>query len=480
MKNSKFWFVNKDGLTCKINLEILLKQCDLSGFHTYNKALVQVVNNEIHFRDDNFFYDFLKATINGKNQFQEDVAKDRFERDMLSQGRKLITRLRELDKSLILVDEKESAVKFFKNGYLTITSESIILNDYSSLGNKLLWHGKIQDRDWSSETIEDSLFRSFIDNSIGISDYTRLVLGYLTHDFNEEGKGYLVVLTDKTQRRIEGGGTGKNLLCSILELTISKTEVSAEQLKYDSTLMQSWDFQRLFIISDAGAKFNWPFLKNLITGNTQHKKLYQNEEQISYKEMPKFVVSTNHSVPEDDGGLNRRIRILEFSSFYKENGGVDVYHGGMFPLIWSETDYFGYDHFIAECIQLYFINKGQIKEVNISESGNIKRFIGNYGEDLYDFIDTNFEIWLEKGMFTTQEFNSEINKFLNQKSNQKDFSNAKLNNAIESFVVLKNGKEPEFNYAYYKSKKHNNTRYRVFEKKTIGELVTEINHLSSN
>ena len=152
----------------------------------------------------------------------------------------------------------------------------------------------------------------------------------------------------------------------------------------------------------------------------------------------------------------------------------------MFPSIWSETDYFGFDQFIAECIQHYFINKGQIKEADISESGNIKRFIGNYGEDLYDFIDTNFEIWLEKGMFTTQEFNVEINRFLNQRSNQKDFSNAKLNNAIESFVALKNGKETENKYAYYKSKKIGNVRFRVFDKKPIGELVTNINHLSSN
>ena len=83
-------------------------------------------------------------------------------------------------------------------------------------------------------------------------------------------------------------------------------------------------------------------------------------------------------------------------------------------------------------------------------------------------------------MFTTAEFNLEINSFLNQKSNQKDFSNAKLNNAIESFVALKNGKETEFEYAYYKSKKISNARYRVFEKKPIGELVTDINHLSSN
>ena len=480
MKNSKFWFINKDSLTCKINFEKLLEQCELSGFYTYNKALVQVVNNEIHFRDENFFYDLLKTLINEKNKVLQDVARDRFERDMLSQGRKLITRLRELNKSLILVDEKESAVKFFKNGYLTITAESIILNDYNSLGNKLIWHYKIQNRDWSIENIEDCLFKSFVHNSIGVSDYTKLILGYLSHDFNEEGKGYLIVLTDQTQHKIEGGGTGKNLLCTILELTISKMEVSAEQLKYDSTLLQSWDFQRLFIISDAGAKFNWLFLKNLVTGNTQHKKLYQNEEQISYEEMPKFVVSTNNSVPEDDGGLNRRFRILEFSSFYKKQGGVDAYHGGMFPSIWSETDYFGFDQFIAKCIQQYFINKGQIQEAGISESGNIKRFIGNYGEDLYDFIDTNFEIWLEKGIFTTQEFHYEVNKFLNQKSNQKDFSNAKLNNAIESFVVLKNGKETGFKYAYFKSHKINNIRHKVFEKKPIGELVTDINRLNSN
>jgi hypothetical protein len=37
----------------------------------------------------------------------------------------------------------------------------------------------------------------------------------LSHDFNEEGKGYLVVLTDKTQSRIGGGGQ-EPTLCQFL------------------------------------------------------------------------------------------------------------------------------------------------------------------------------------------------------------------------------------------------------------------------
>lgn len=464
--DNTFWKFNDSESKVSINFEAVLVVSKQNGFRLHNGVLVQIEENRIFYRDNNFYFDYLKSLIKIDNSEINSIVKDKFERDMLSQGYKLIKRLPNLDTTNILQDEKLVAYKFFANGYIQITATKIYFFEYDTLVDKLIWDHNVVDRDWSNTFSEEFLYKKFISNSVGLSDYTRLLIGYLTHDFNEEGKGYLVVLTDKVEDKREGGGTGKNVFSSLLKLSIKTFDISAEQIRFDSSFMQSWSGQRLFIISDAGKKFNWDFLKNLVTGNTQQKKLYQDEIQIDFKDMPKYLISTNLSVPMEDGGINRRVRILEFSRFYKENIGVDAFHGGMFPQIWTVDDWFAYDHFIAECLQFYFDRGGTIDQVEISNTGEIKRFIQNYGEEVYDFISINFVSWIEKGTYTTSEFKSLVASYLRGNGFNDSFSNTRLNRAIYDYLELwhKNNPNTSYNVVYHKDKKISNKRYKVFEK----------------
>jgi hypothetical protein len=63
--------------------------------------------------------------------------------------------------------------------------------------------------------------------------------------------------------------------------------------------------------------------------------------------MPQIRYLNKHSVPED-GGLNRRFGSRSFSTFIKNTEALMFYHGGMFPLIWSDADYFAFDQFVNE------------------------------------------------------------------------------------------------------------------------------------
>lgn len=475
MGSVKFWKVYASKNLAKINFEAILLVANHLGYRIYKNQLVQIIENRIYFRDNNYFYDELKSLIDETKLRYQNLAKDRFERDMLSQGEKLIKRLKPLDASKLLKDGRDFSYKFYLNGYLFISKDEITLFDYSMLNDSLIWENKIVNRNWEFTDNKKCHYVEFINNSIGKSNFTKSIIGYLSHDFNEEGKGYLIVLTDQVEDVKEGGGTGKNLFSSLFKYTINTFELSAEQMKFDSSFMQSWSNQRLFIISDAGAKFNWNFLKNTITGNTQYKKLYQDEIQIDFEDMPKYIISTNFSVPMDDGGINRRIRILEFSPFYKVNLGVDVYHKGMFPEIWTEEDWKGYDVFIAECLQTYFNNSGRIEQVKISNTGDIKRFVQNYGEDVYDFIDSNFNYMIEKQKFTTSEFDNLVDNYLRKNKSKDSFTRTNLNRAIDEYVKIWNRTHTETNFIinFIKDKKEGNVRYKYFEKRKIFENLDE-------
>lgn len=474
MESIKFWRVYSSKSLAKINLEEVLNISDILGFKLYNNKLVQIVNNKIYIREENYFFDLLKSLIKESKLKSELLAKDRFERDMLNQGKRLIKRLKQLDKSKILKDERKTAYRLFSNGYVMISESEIVLKDYSTLKDSLIWDSKITNREFIICENYECLYTEFLKNSIGISNFTKSIIGYLAHDFNEEGKGYLLVLTDQVENKKDGGGTGKNLFCVLLKETTNILEVSAEQIRYDSSLLQSWNGERILNISDAGKKFNWEFLKNIITGNTQQKKLYQDEITIDYSDMPKFLVSTNLSVPTDDGGLNRRIRVLEFSPFYKINNGVDAYHGGYFPEIWSQSDWFGYDNFINDCLQQYFKNNCQIEQVEISGSGELKRFKLNYGEDVFDFIEIHYENWIKGGAISTADFNNLMMKYTKENKTLDQFSNTKLNKAIEEYIEIKNKtNNSEYRIKFIKDKKIGNVRHRVFETQLLNALVFE-------
>jgi hypothetical protein len=107
---------------------------------------------------------------------------------------------------------------------------------------------------------------------------------------------------------------------------------------------------------------------------------------------------------------------------------------------------------VVECIQLYLLIK--VSKASIEWAEALRGFVGNM-EDLYDLLIQILTFGLIRGMiFTTQEFNlSNINRSFWIKGNQREFSNIKLNSAIESYIVLRNERETMYKYTYYKENK---------------------------
>ncbi|MGM1429549.1 bifunctional DNA primase/polymerase [Sphingobacterium lactis] len=295
-------------------------------------------------------------------------------------------RLPNLDNSQLLADEVNASYICYSNCIIEVTSDGIKQHDYTFLTEKGLYvlDKNVAKRSYYFDVAGSELFRDFLINALGFSNYVKKVLGYLAHKGKRENSTFLVVQTERVANTKDGGGSGKNVTTGMLNHFNSIYEVDGSSAKVDATLTQGWSDEGIVVISDVKRNFPYAALKNAITNNMLCKRLYQNLTIIPFKESPKFIVSTNYSYDTGDGGLDRRIRPLEYTDFYSKQGGVDKYHGKLFPDDFTEEDWKGFDDVMIECLQTYFQANGVIEKIELSDTGKIKQMNSKYGEMVMD------------------------------------------------------------------------------------------------
>lgn len=316
-------------------------------------------------------------------------------------------RLANLDPEILLKDGRNSAYKCYKNGIVEVDSTGVKLHNYSFLSDNDLFvlDKNVEERNYFFDVEGSPLFKEFITNSLGWTSYIKKVLGYLAHKGKRENSTFLIVQTERVASVKEGGGSGKNVTTSMLNYFNKIHEVDGASAKVDATLTQGWSDEGIVVISDVKRNFPYVGLKNAITNNMLCKRLYQNIAVIPFKESPKFIVSTNYSYDTGDGGLDRRIRVLEYTNFYSRQGGVDKYHGKMFPDDFTAEDWKGFDDVMIECLQAYFEANGEIEKIELSDTGKIKQLTSKYGdavleqfEELVDNLSQNIPVGFVKNL----------------------------------------------------------------------------------
>ncbi|WPU91829.1 hypothetical protein SNE25_21155 [Mucilaginibacter sabulilitoris] len=200
------------------------------------------------------------------------------------------------------------------------------------------------------------------------------------------------------------------------------------------SFFQSWNGQRIFGISDVPKNFDFAFLKEPATGSFIWKKLFKDEVEVDNKYAPKFMVQTNFSYENSDGGLMRRIIPLEFTNFFTACGGLDVYFNAHFPKGWDDMDYAGFDSLIATSIQEWLKAGRKLTATELTETGWMKQWEQTYGHAT-SFILNSWESWTTTGFITNEEFKKTMESFYNENHVQKTYwpSSAKLNQAIKAY-----------------------------------------------
>ncbi|WP_285011277.1 bifunctional DNA primase/polymerase [Pedobacter faecalis] len=403
-------FIKYDSESEKLSVsyESLLYVAKELGLYGYQGQIVYVSGHVVEKITDRQFQDILKSYIREEEADEYEKLCNVFEKFLKENTKFIATRLALLEESLIAKDTRNDCYKFYQNGYIHITKESVDFSTYDNF-DRLVWKDRIQLRDYV--TGKGGRFVEYLNLALVKPEDAKPAIGYLAHEWKDETTGFIIVLTESCYDPRMGGGSGKNVFCNLLKLTTTYTSKPSIQGKFDESYFQSWNGERVFGISDLHKNFDFKNFKEPATGSFALKKLWKDITTVKVEDAPKFIMQTNYSYTDSDGGLIRRIIPLEFTDFFTRCGGLDVHFGIHFPNGWTDEDYSGYDNYIAECVQVWMQNGCKLKPGELTEEGWLKKFEQNYGEVASGIISECFNDFVSKGEITNEDFKKVISNY---------------------------------------------------------------------
>lgn len=392
------------------------------GFCLYRGDLYKIIGKLIYPSNDRDLQDTLKERIDPEHPEYIKIC-NAYEAFMQKNTKYMMSRLQIITRNHFLNDASNSCYKFFKSGYIKIMAEKIFYREYKNFPkNKYILSTKVQPREFRlNQQGKYSEFLRLATDWANRSENIMSIIGYLCHEYKDETTGYIIVLTEQCPDPKDGGGSGKNLFCNLLNYSTSYHSKNGAQVKFDEKFFQSWNGQRIMGISDAPKAFRFDFLKEPSTGTFILKKLYKDEVEIPVQDGPKFIVQTNFSYKVSDGGLRRRIIPIEFTDFFTKAGGIDVYFGKHFPTGWSKEDWANYDTVIAGSIQQWLSSNRKLKATALTETGWLKQFEYTYKSYVTEFITDNFDKWIENINTPSKDIQEALNLFYNTKDVAKTY-----------------------------------------------------------
>lgn len=427
-----YWEISDKG-AITINREKLYHVADQLGFRLHNNKVVQVTGHLVKHVKTRQFYDWMKGYIGN-----DEDPRNAYEAFIQRAGEFSISRITLLDEAQLLQSTKETAYKFFADDYLEITATLVTFHPYTDLAGRLIWEEQCCARNFQWTDVDElGLYYRFLELAIGISSYLWRVIGYLTHAYKDESQAYIITLIESCPDPKQGGGTGKNLFTNLIGHSTTLKNVAGSQAQLNEKFLQVWNGERVMAIHDLPKRFNFGFLKELSAGSGTLKKLFHDEESLPVSSMPKFVLSSNYSYDNSDGGLKRRLIPVEFSSFFTLCGGVDKYFGKLFPNDWNAWEWLQYDNIIVRSIQEYLKVGGKLEPNPLTEDGWLKQFDQMHMQLTREFIQQHLDYWLRINFISLEQFKTDYAKFCSENNIDRKFalSSMRMSTALEDWCA---------------------------------------------
>ena len=331
----------------------------------------------------------------------------------------------------LLKHTKESAYFPFLNGVVHVTKNKKELLKYGSI-NMHVWKDQViqknididQDIDFNYVKYTEFIEKISNDEPDRIS-YAISLIGYLLHTYKDPTKSYAVILAEETEDESQGGGAGKGLFFKAIGKLINLVSIDGKNFKLD----KSFAFQRvelstqLIVIEDCRKNVDFEGFYSKITEGVTIEKKNKDEIYIDYNDSPKFGFTTNYTINYSGGHGKRRVKVVEFSSFFNhKNTPLDYFKHTLFN-DWDNDEWTRFYNFMIECVQIYL--ESGIPSLDNSKTITRKNIKLNFGEDFLDYFDDlKHGIWLE--------FGSEYINFININDlEKKDYSQQRFKKGLQ-------------------------------------------------
>lgn len=342
---------------------------------------------------------------------------------------------------------KDSAYYPFLNGVVHVTKDKKELLKYGAI-NMHVWRDQVIeykidiDQDLDYENVQYTKFINKISDSNPEREaYAISLIGYLLHTYKDPTKSFAVILAEETEDEAEGGGAGKGLFFKAIGKLINVVSIDGKNFKLD----KSFAFQRvelstqLIVIEDCRKNVDFEGFYSKITEGVTIEKKNKDEIYIGYDDAPKFGFTTNYTINYSGGHGKRRVKVIEFSSFFNhKNTPLDFFGGKALFNDWDNDEWNRFYNYMIECVQIYL--ESGIPALDNSATISRKNIKLNFGEDFLDYFDLlSKDTWLD--------FGAEYLNFLNTNDlEKKDFSKIKFKKGLKTaaelfggnFIILRN------------------------------------------
>lgn len=458
----EFWkYKNKDNNELIIDLKKLALFLYKNDFFYYykdkdsNVLVREIAKNIIEQVTENYIIKFLQDYIKSlPNDYYYDN-NEQFDKNYLIEllsvlnERNLENVLHNLERRELEFnkDTEDTCYKYFKNCIVKITASNVEYLDYKDL-KKYIWKENIIDRDFHTQdpvgkVSEVFEFHKLVTSSRNVLGEVvpnpqrhkalRSALGYLMHNY----KGYLdtkAIVFCEEQVSDSGGRTGKTLTCQMLEqMGEVFAKINGRNVDFRNRfLFQNVEYNTNIIsIDDTSKRFNFGGLYSVITNGLIVEKKNKTSIQLSHKDTPKFVITTNQVLTDDSNSGRSRKFEIEFSDYFSDDHTPADEFGHLFFKDWDDEQWNLFFDYMIGSIQLYLYG-GLIKY----ESKTLKnRKLEAYFEDddILNFCDSIcLSILLEKKNMS----NKEIFELWQKDHDKNEYKQADITRFMNKFVEL--------------------------------------------
>lgn len=270
-------------------------------------------------------------------------------------------------------------------------------------------------------------------------------IGYLLHRYKDPSRPWAVFAMD---HRIGGdgeshGGSGKSLAYKAVRLFMKAVTLDGRNPKLtDDQFIYSnvTKHTDMILVDDCNQYLNFQFFFAPLTGDLTVNPKQTARYEIPYKDVPKFVLTSNFVVRNLDSSTERRLIYSVFSDYYHENSSSfykqarqpkDDFGKNILNHEFSEQEWNDFYNFMLQCCQFYM----QHEKISPPMNNVVQR-------NLISIMGESFLEWAE--VFFHEENNS-LNQFVVKQDAFEDFKKyakvtwqmQKFTKAMKAFCELK-------------------------------------------
>jgi hypothetical protein len=286
-------------------------------------------------------------------------------------------------------DSADSGVLYFANCAVLITKDSITEIDYLNLDG-YLWKKHIINRDYKPTKYSQCDFDLFINLISGKEEQKynsfKSTIGYLLHGYKTSANNKAVIFNDETISENPNGGSGKGIICNAVSQLKRVSVLDGKQFNFN----KSFPYQtvgadtQVLVFDDVVKNFEFESLFSLVTEGIILEKKNKDAIKLPIKKSPKIIITTNYTIDNEMGAAERRLKLLEFSSFFNSKNKPIDYLGEILFNSWDSEKWNKFYTLMFDCVLTYLENG--FTEIKESQTSKIKRISTKYGEDFLEWF----------------------------------------------------------------------------------------------